>query len=120
MSKALARKPITVYGTGGQTRSFQFVDDLIVGLTKMMASSKIFIGPVNIGNPNEFTVLELAKKIIKLTNSSSRLVYKPLPQDDPKQRKPDIGLAKKKLNWQPKVDLERGLKITIDYFKKNA
>ncbi len=120
ITQALANEPITIYGTGRQTRSFQYVDDLIGGLIKMMASPKSFVGPVNIGNPGEFTVLELAKKIIKFTGSKSSIIYKPLPQDDPNQRKPDIALAKQVLNWQSKINLEVGLKSTIEYFKRNA
>jgi len=115
--QALQGKNLTVYGQGEQTRSFCYIDDLIDGLYKMM-ESKNFLGPVNLGNPREFTVLDLAKKVIKLTDSKSKIVYKPLPQDDPRQRKPDIGLAKKKLNWQPKIELEEGLIKTIEYFRK--
>ena len=115
--QALNDHPITIYGSGEQTRSFQYVTDLIEGLYKMMNQDE-FIGPVNIGNPNEFTIKELAEKIILLTGSKSKIVYKPLPSDDPKQRQPDIALAKQKLDWQPKVQLEEGLKQTIEYFKK--
>lgn len=114
--QALSGKPLTVYGTGQQSRSFQYVDDLVKGLVKMMASPKNFQGPVNLGNPNEFTVLELAKKIIRLTKSPSLIAHKPLPQDDPKQRRPDISLAKKHLKWSPKIELNQGLKKTITYF----
>jgi UDP-glucuronate decarboxylase len=118
--QALKNEPITVFGDGLQTRSFQFVDDLIEGLLRMMNSEDDFVGPVNIGNPKEFTILELADKVIKLTGSKSKIVYKPLPQDDPMQRKPDIRLAQKKLGgWEPKVNLDEGLKITVDYFKKS-
>ncbi len=109
---------ITVYGDGSQTRSFQYVDDLIEGMVRMMNSDEGFIGPVNIGNPVEFTILELAEKVIQLTNSKSKIIYKPLPFDDPKQRQPDISLAKEKLNWEPTVDLERGLIKAITYFDK--
>lgn len=116
--QALKNEPITIYGDGSQTRSFCYVDDLIDGLIKMMNTEKGFTGPVNLGNPEEISILELAKKIIELTNSKSEIVYKPLPEDDPKRRKPDISLAKSKLNWEPKVKLEDGLKKTIDYFKK--
>jgi len=113
--QALKNENITIYGDGSQTRSFQYVDDLIEGVTKMMNSSE-FIGPVNIGNPEEFKIIELAQKVINMTNSKSKLVFLPLPQDDPLQRKPDIGLAKEKLNWQPKINLEQGLAKTIEYF----
>ena len=116
--QALSKKPLTVYGSGKQTRSFQYIDDLVSGLVKMMQSRK-FTGPVNLGNPNEFTVLKLAKKIISLTKSSSHIVYKALPLDDPKQRKPEISLAKSKLKWQPKVQLKEGLLKTINYFKND-
>ena len=113
--QALQNKDITIYGDGRQTRSFQYVDDLIDGMIKMMNSKET--GPINLGNPDEFTMIELAEKIIKLTNSKSKIIFKELPQDDPKQRKPDISLAKEKLNWQPKVKLEDGLVKTIEYFK---
>ena len=116
--QALKGENITIYGDGTQTRSFQYVDDLIEAMTRMMATDDNFIGPVNTGNPGEFTMLELAKKIIDLTGSKSQIVYKPLPSDDPKQRKPDITLAKEKLNWEPKVKLEEGLIKTINYFTK--
>ena len=116
--QALKGKDITIYGDGLQTRSFQYVDDLIEGMIRMMNTSDKFIGPVNIGNPGEFTMLSLAQEIIRLTKSSSKLVFQPLPTDDPKQRKPDISLAFNKLNgWQPTINLEEGLKRTIDYFK---
>lgn len=115
--QALKNEDITIYGDGMQTRSFQYVNDLIEGMVRMMAS-KDFTGPVNIGNPGEFTMLELAEKVIKLTGSKSKIVYMPLPADDPKQRKPDIALAKEKLNgWEPHIPLEEGLKETIKYFK---
>ena len=116
--QCLRNEDITIYGDGNQTRSFQYVDDLIEGMVRMMATSDSFIGPVNIGNPNEFTILELAQTIIKLTNSKSKLIFKPLPKDDPQQRRPDISLAKEKLDWSPKIELEEGLKKTIDYFDK--
>lgn len=116
--QALKNEDITLYGDGCQTRSFQYVDDLIEGMVRMMNSDDKFTGPVNIGNPNEFTIKELAEKIIELTGSKSRFVYNPLPSDDPKQRQPDISLAKKELNWQPHIHLEEGLLSTIDYFKK--
>ena len=114
--QALKGEDITVYGDGSQTRSFCFVDDLVDGIVKMM-NTEDFPGPVNLGNPGEFTILELAEKVIKLTGSKSKIVYKPLPQDDPMQRQPDISLAKEKLGWEPKINLEEGLKRTIDYFK---
>jgi UDP-glucuronate decarboxylase len=117
--QALKNKNITIYGDGNQTRSFQYVDDLIEGMTKMMNSKKSFVGPVNLGNPTEFTIKELAEEILKLIpESKSKIVHKPLPQDDPQQRKPDTKLAKKELNWQPKIKLEAGLKKTIEYFRK--
>jgi UDP-glucuronate decarboxylase len=115
--QALKNENITVYGDGSQTRSFCYVADLVEGLYLMM-NSKNFIGPVNMGNPNEKTILELAKKIIELTGSRSRIIFKQLPKDDPVKRKPDISLAKQKLGWEPKVELEEGLKHTINYFKK--
>lgn len=115
--QALQNKDITIYGSGNQTRSFQYITDLINGMTKMMATEDNFIGPVNIGNPTEFTILELAKTIIHLTDSKSKLVFYPLPTDDPTQRKPYIELAKEKLSWNPVVNLEEGLKETISYFK---
>ncbi len=115
--QALQGKDITIYGDGKQTRSFQYVDDLIEGMIRMMASPEDFTGPVNLGNPGEFTMLELAEKIIQLTNTKSKIIFQPLPQDDPMQRKPDISLAKKALDWEPKIDLEQGLIKTIDYFK---
>ena len=115
--QALKNQPITIYGDGLQTRSFQYIDDLVDGMLKMMNNEKNFIGPVNIGNPGEFTMLQLAEKVIKLTNSKSEIVHLPLPQDDPKQRRPDISLAKQVLNWQPKIDLGTGLMKTIQYFK---
>ncbi|OQY00243.1 MAG: NAD-dependent dehydratase [Bacteroidetes bacterium 4572_128] len=115
--QALKNEDITIYGDGLQTRSFQYVDDLVEGMIRMMNTNDEFIGPVNIGNPNEFTIMELAKKVIKLTNSNSKITYFPLPKDDPMQRKPDIKLAKKNLNnWAPKIQLEEGLIKTINYF----
>ncbi|OGQ36880.1 MAG: NAD-dependent dehydratase, partial [Deltaproteobacteria bacterium RIFCSPLOWO2_01_FULL_42_9] len=113
--QALENKDITVYGDGSQTRSFCYISDLIEGLHKLMNGN--FIGPVNLGNPKEFTITELAKLILKLTSSESKIITKPLPKDDPKQRQPDITLAKEKLGWEPKVGLEDGLKKTIGYFK---
>ena len=115
--QALRGDAITVYGDGSQTRSFCFVDDLVDGLVRMMENEG-FIGPVNHGNPREFTILELAKKIIAMTGSRSKIVQKPLPSDDPTQRQPDITLAQQKLGWQPKMDADEGLKMTIDYFRK--
>ena len=114
--QALQNNDITIYGDGQQTRSFQYVDDLIDGMIKMMASDDNFTGPVNIGNPNEFTILQLAELVIELTNSKSNIVRMPLPPDDPTQRQPNIDLAKKELNWEPKIQLREGLKQTIDYF----
>jgi UDP-glucuronate decarboxylase len=115
--QALSNKDITIYGKGDQTRSFQYIDDLVNGLIKMMDNSTNYPGPVNIGNPEEFTIAELASIVLKhLPTSKNKLVFKPLPQDDPKQRKPDITLAKEKLNWQPVVNLSEGLNKTIDYF----
>lgn len=118
--QALNNKDITVFGEGSQTRSFQYVSDLVEGMIRMMATPKEFTGPVNIGNPGEFTILELAQKVIDLTNSKSKIIYMPLPEDDPTQRQPDITLAKKELNgWEPKIPLEEGLKQTINYFKNS-
>jgi UDP-glucuronate decarboxylase len=116
--QALQNKDITVYGDGAQTRSFQYVDDLVEGMVRMMEkSSDDFTGPVNIGNPNEFTILELAQKVIEITGSKSQIIFKPLPSDDPLQRQPDISLAKEKLNdWKPEIQLNEGLKRTIEYF----
>lgn len=115
--QALKNENITIYGKGTQTRSFQYVDDLVEGMIRLMNSDDSFTGPVNIGNPGEFTMLELAQKVITLTGSTSQLTYMPLPQDDPLQRQPDITLAKQKLGWEPTVALEEGLKKTIEYFK---
>jgi UDP-glucuronate decarboxylase len=116
--QALRGEPITIYGKGTQTRSFCYVDDLIDGMVRMMATDNGFTGPVNLGNPGEFTILELAEQVIRLTKSKSRIRFKPLPEDDPKQRQPDISLARKKLKWTPKVNLEDGLKETIRYFRR--
>jgi len=116
--QALKNKDITIYGDGSQTRSFCYVDDLVEGIIKMMGSREDFVGPVNLGNPVEFTILDLAKKIIKLTDSKSKIIYKPLPEDDPKQRQPNVELAKKELKWKPKIKLDEGLKRTIHYFKR--
>jgi UDP-glucuronate decarboxylase len=115
--QALQNNNITIYGNGSQTRSFQYVDDLVEGFIRMMGTSDDFIGPVNIGNPGEFTILQLAQKIIDLTNSKSKLIYLPLPQDDPIQRQPNITLAKDILKWQPNIPLEEGLIKTINYFE---
>jgi len=115
--QALKGNDITIYGSGNQTRSFQYVDDLLEGMTRMMGTGDEFVGPVNIGNPDEFSIKELAEKVLKLTNSKSKIVYRPLPQDDPTQRKPDISLAKEKLNnWEPLIKLNEGLITTIEYF----
>ncbi len=116
--QALKNNDITIYGDGKQTRSFCHVDDMIDALTSLMSSSDQFIGPVNLGNPTEITILELAQKVIELINSKSKIIHLPLPQDDPVKRKPDISLAKKELKWQPKVNLEEGLIKTIEYFEK--
>jgi UDP-glucuronate decarboxylase len=116
--QALKGENITIFGDGLQTRSFQYVDDLVEGMIRMMASDPTFLGPVNIGNPHEFTMLELAEEVISLTKSKSKIIHMPLPQDDPKQRQPDISLAKEKLQgWEPKVQLREGLKTTIAYFE---
>jgi UDP-glucuronate decarboxylase len=115
--QALKGKDVTIFGDGKQTRSFQYVDDLIEGMIRMMNSRDSFLGPVNIGNPYEFSMLELANTIIDITGSKSKIVYRPLPKDDPKQRQPDISLAKKELdNWEPKIQLREGLEKTIAYF----
>lgn len=118
--QALKGEEITVYGDGKQTRSFCYVDDLVDGLIRLMDSPDDFTGPVNLGNPVEFTILELAEKAIKMTDSKSKISFKPLPSDDPKQRQPDMTLAKEKLGWQPTVKLEDGLVKTIDYFRALA
>ncbi|MBF0649052.1 SDR family oxidoreductase [Dysgonomonas sp. GY75] len=114
--QALKGEDITIYGNGTQTRSFQYVDDMVEAMIRMMATDDSFVGPVNTGNPGEFTMLELANLILELTGSKSKLVFKPLPSDDPKQRKPDISLAKEKLGWEPKIQLREGLTETIAYF----
>jgi len=116
--QALRGEDVTIYGDGSQTRSFCYVDDLIEVMLRMMDSEKGFFGPVNVGNPGEFTMLELAEKVLRLTGSKSRLVHKALPADDPRQRRPDIALARAKLDWEPKVALEDGLAETIAYFRK--
>ncbi len=115
--QALKSEDITIYGDGMQTRSFCYVDDLVSGLISLMGTSNDIQGPINLGNPIEFTVKELAEKVIEMTNSISQVVYKDLPSDDPKQRKPDISKAQKILSWEPQINLEQGLKSTIDYFK---
>ena len=114
---ALQGKDIEIYGDGTQTRSFQYVDDLIDGMLRMMATGDEFTGPVNLGNPGEFTMLELANLVLELTGSTSRIVFGALPEDDPRKRKPDITLAQKKLDWQPTIPLRDGLLKTIDYFR---
>jgi UDP-glucuronate decarboxylase len=114
--QALKGKPLTIYGKGTQTRSFCYVDDLIEGFIRLMDTPDDFTGPMNLGNPGEFTILELAEKIIEMTGSKSRMDFKPLPSDDPTQRKPDISLAKKTINWEPAIPLEQGLHKTIAYF----
>jgi UDP-glucuronate decarboxylase len=115
--QALRNQNITVYGDGQQTRSFCYVDDMIEGIIRMMKTPDGFTGPVNLGNPQEYSILELAEKIITNTQSKSKIVFQPLPEDDPLQRKPNIDLAKDKLGWQPRMGLEDGLKQTIEYFK---
>lgn len=116
--QALQGKPITVYGDGSQTRSFCYVDDMIEGFIRLMESADDITGPVNLGNPGEFTILELAEKVIEMTGSKSKIEFKPLPSDDPKQRQPNITLAQEKLGWKPEKDLNFGLQKTIDYFKE--
>src|SRR5207249_4329919 len=118
--QALKGDQITVYGDGSQTRSFCYVDDLIEALMQLMATPDTFTGPVNVGNPDEFTIMELAKKVIELTGSKSEIVFKPLPSDDPVQRQPDITLAKQTLEWSPTVRLDAGLRKAIEYFKTTA
>ena len=117
--QALQNNDVTFYGDGSQTRSFCYVDDLIEGFLNFMNSSDDFRGPVNLGNQSEYSILELAEKVIDLTNSKSKLVFKRIPDDDPKQRQPDITLAKENLNWEPKIELYDGLKHTIEYFSRN-
>jgi UDP-glucuronate decarboxylase len=116
--QALRNEPISIYGTGAQTRSFCFVDDLVEAFIRFMATGPEFTGPVNLGNPVEFTILELAEKVIRLTGSKSQLAFHPLPKDDPMQRRPDISLAREKLGWEPKVQLDEGLEKTIAYFRQ--
>lgn len=115
--QALRNEPISIYGEGEQTRSFCYVDDLIDGFIKMMSSENSITGPINIGNPNEFTIRELAEKIVQITNSKSKIIFQKLPQDDPKQRCPDISKAKKQLDWKPRIQLDEGLENTIHYFE---
>ncbi|MFM8860215.1 MAG: NAD-dependent epimerase/dehydratase family protein, partial [Methylocystis sp.] len=115
--QALRGEDITIYGDGSQTRSFCYVDDLIEAFVRVMATSEDFTGPVNIGNPGEFTILELAEKILKLIDGKSKIIFKALPQDDPKQRRPDITLAREALSWEPKINLDAGLEKTISYFR---
>lgn len=115
--QALKGKDITIYGDGKQTRSFQYVDDLVEGMIRLMNTPDSFTGPVNIGNPGEFTMLELAEKVIRMTNTKSKIVFQPLPADDPMQRRPDISIAKEVLGWEPKINLDEGLARTIDYFR---
>jgi UDP-glucuronate decarboxylase len=115
--QALRGEDITIYGDGAQTRSFCYVDDLIEAFIRVMATPENFTGPVNIGNPGEFTILELAEKILKLIGGKSKIIFKALPQDDPKQRRPDITLAREALSWEPKIDLDAGLEKTISYFR---
>jgi UDP-glucuronate decarboxylase len=116
--QALKGEKITIFGDGSQTRSFQYIDDLIEGMVRMMNTPDSFTGPVNIGNPGEYRIIDLAEKIIQLTGSKSEIVLGKLPEDDPRQRQPDISLAIEKLKWSPEIDLETGLKLTIGYFKK--
>lgn len=116
--QALQNQDITIYGTGDQTRSFQYIDDLVEGMIRTMDTGDSFIGPVNIGNPHEFTIRELAEKIVEKTKSKSKIIYKPLPHDDPKQRQPDITLAKKVLKWEPTTQLDKGLDFMIRYFRE--
>lgn len=118
--QALNNQDITVYGNGNQTRSFQYIDDLIDGMIRVMNTGDDFTGPVNIGNPREFSILELAMKVIEFTGSKSKIVYRPLPFDDPKQRRPDITLAKETLHWEPKIDLDEGLQRMIEYFRETV
>lgn len=116
--QALNGRDITIYGDGSQTRSFQYVDDLITGMIKLMETPDSITGPINIGNPDEFSIKELAGKVIEITGSKSKITFEPLPTDDPTQRKPDISKAKELLKWEPKIKLEEGLVKTIEYFKK--
>ena len=115
--QALKNEDITVFGNGGQSRSFCYVDDMIEGMVRLMNAGNNFIGPCNMGNPAEYSIMEIAEKIIRLTGTKSKIIYKPLPQDDPMQRQPDISIAKEKLGWEPTVPVEEGLKKTIEYFR---
>jgi UDP-glucuronate decarboxylase len=115
--QALKNEPITIYGKGDQSRSFCYVSDLVDGIYKLITLAKPIATPINLGNPNEFTVLELAKSVIEKTGSKSEIIYKQLPQDDPKQRKPDISKAIELLQWQPEIELLEGIRKTVDYFK---
>jgi UDP-glucuronate decarboxylase len=115
--QALKGQDITVYGNGTQTRSFCYVDDMIDGLIRTMATPDSFLGPVNLGNPVEFSIIDLAKMVIRMTKSPSKIIFNPLPQDDPTQRKPDISLAGEMLGWHPKIQMEDGLRKTIEYFR---
>ena len=117
--QALKNAPITIYGDGSQTRSFCYVDDLIAGMMALMGTADDVVGPINIGNPNEFTILQLAELIRQLTHSSSEIIMRPLPGDDPRQRQPNIALAKEVLGWQPTIELEQGLQQTINYFSES-
>ena len=116
--QALNNDDITIFGEGSQTRSFCYIDDMVDGLIKLMESGDDVIGPTNLGNPKEYSIGQLAKKVIEMTGSKSKIVYRPLPPDDPRRRQPSIELAKKQLGWTPKVELEDGLRKTIDYFKE--
>jgi UDP-glucuronate decarboxylase len=118
--QALKNEPISIFGDGRQTRSFCYVDDLGEGMMRFMNTGHEITGPVNLGNPSEFSIMELAQKVITLTGSASEIVFRPLPQDDPRQRKPDIGLAKKLINWTPHTTLDEGLVKTVEYFKTVA
>jgi len=119
VKEALTGEPFSIFGDGSQTRSFCYVTDLLEGLMRLMESPAEFTGPVNLGNPVEFTIRQLAEQVLKLTGSRSQITFKPLPQDDPRQRQPDIGLARSALEWSPSVPLEEGLKETIAYFKSS-
>jgi UDP-glucuronate decarboxylase len=118
--QALKGEPITIFGKGQQTRSFCYVDDLVDALIRLMATGEQFTGPVNLGNSGEFTILELAKKVIQLTGSKSEIVFRPLPEDDPMQRKPDISLAARELSWEPNIPLDEGLKRTVAFFRQDG
>jgi UDP-glucuronate decarboxylase len=120
VTQALKRQPLTIFGDGSQTRSFCYVSDLVEGLIKLMKSPAGVTGPLNLGNPGEFTMLELASIILKKTGSCSEIVFRPLPQDDPKQRRPDISLARRTLEWMPKISLDQGLDHTIEYFRRRG